>query len=123
MPGAFQALRGLNIENKLCVVSHGYSPNLKLKKDWVHALLPPDTEFIGVDLEKHVDKSCVDMSNGIFIDDSLINIASSNAPYKILFGKDYPWNIDDNEKKDYFRCYDWDETLNVINNIENGGNV
>ena len=67
MPGAFQALRELNIENKLCVVSHGYSPNLKLKKDWVHALLPPDTEFIGVDLEKHVDKSCVDMSNGILL--------------------------------------------------------
>ena len=56
-----------------------------------------------------------------FIDDSLINIVSSNASYKILFGKDYPWNADSNEKKDYFRCYDWKETLNVINGIENGG--
>lgn len=123
MSGAFQALRELWKEHELCVVSHGYLPNLKLKKEWVNTLLPRDTEFIGVDLEKHVDKSCVDMSNGIFIDDSLTNIVSSNAPYKILFGKEYPWNVDSNPEKDYFRCYDWDETLSVINDIENGGNV
>lgn len=121
MPEAFQALRELSKKNNLCIVSHGYEPNLKLKEKWVQNILPPGTEFIGVNLKEHVDKSCVDMSGGIFIDDSLINIVSSNASYKILFGKDYPWNADSNEKKDYFRCYDWKETLNVINGIENGG--
>ena len=45
-------------------------------------------------LKTHKDKSCVDMSGGIFIDDSSNNLITSNADIKFCFGKEYPWNKD-----------------------------
>lgn len=90
----------------ITIVSHGYSPNLRAKEEWIRNNLPM-VKFIGVNLKKNPDKSCVDMSNGVFIDDGANNLKTSNAEYKICFGKKYPWNKDWNGKRidDWYKLY------------------
>lgn len=73
-------------------VSSGYAPNLKLKEEYIKKNFPY-AKFIGVNLEKYKDKSHIDMSNGIFIDDDPNNLKTSNAAIKICFGN-YDWNKD-----------------------------
>nr|WP_207723913.1 hypothetical protein [Mediterraneibacter hominis] len=85
------------------VVSHGHTPNLNLKSEWIYNHISKDIKFIGVDLDKHKDKSCVDMTDGIFIDDCANNLKTSNATYKFVFGEEYPWN----KEYGYIRCISW----------------
>lgn len=102
MPWAKEVISILCKVYDVTVVSHGYSPNLLLKEAWIKAQFP-DIKFIGVDLDKHSDKSCVDMYGGIFIDDNANNLKTSNAQYKFCFGDLYEWN------KDWYgeRLYNW----------------
>ena len=111
MPDAYNSIMMLARKYDVYIVSHGYSPNLKLKENWIKNNLPFCIEFIGVNLKKHSDKSCVNMSDGVFIDDKLSNIKSSNAKKNILFGKEYSWNIDNSDDKSYVRCFTWNEIL------------
>lgn len=89
----YSVLFGLKDYFDITVVSHGYSPNLRAKEIWLKKNLPW-VDFIGVNLKEYPDKSCVDMSNGIFIDDGANNLLNSNAIKKYCFGKVYPWNKD-----------------------------
>lgn len=110
----------------ITIVSHGYSPNLKLKKEWINANVMPilfktnprlgvnHFDFIGVNLKEHEDKSCVDMSDGIFVDDSTKNLVTSNAKYKIVFGEYYPWNAGNETTYFYPRAIDWMELYKKI---------
>lgn len=99
----------LNKNYNIIFVSHGFSPNLKLKEQWIEKNFPY-AQFIGVNLKEHKDKSCVDMSGegNIFIDDKASNLESSNAEIKICFGKEYEWNKDwiPNDKNKY-RLKNW----------------
>lgn len=96
---------------KIHFCSSGYSPNLLLKDKWVKEHYPM-AEFIGVDLEKYEDKSHVDMSGGIFIDDVIKNLATSNARFKICFGDIYEWN---KANICCYRCFDWADTYKTVN--------
>ena len=99
----------LNKSYNIVFVSHGFEPNLKLKKEWINKHFPY-AEFIGVNLKEHKDKSCVDMSNGIFIDDKAGNLDTSNANIKICFGETYNWNrgyMANN--KNSFNAENWDD--------------
>lgn len=82
-----------NAGHKIIIVSAGYSPNLKGKEKWIKKNIPY-AEFIGVNLKEHKDKSHVDMSGCIFIDDSSNNLLTSNALMNICFGEVYKWNED-----------------------------
>lgn len=99
---------------EIILVSLGDVPNLKLKEKWISKHIPY-AKFIGVDSNKYDDKSHIDMTDGIFIDDSTKNLRTSNAKYKILFGEYYPWNQDDNG---FVRCLDWIDTYREITRIE-----
>ena len=121
MHNADYVLSKLSRHFDITIVSHGYSPNLKIKKEWVNKHITPLVhktcvfDFIGVNLKEHTDKSCIDMSNGIFIDDNISNLATSNASYKIVFGAVHSWNIN-NEKKQYCytRAVDWKRVYDII---------
>ena len=63
------------------------------KEEWIKKRFP-NVEFIGVNLKEHSDKSHIDMSDGLFIDDSAINLVTSNAKETICFGRTYSWNKD-----------------------------
>lgn len=97
---------------KINIVTHGYSPNLRLKELYFKKKFP-FANFIGVNLKEHSDKSCVDMSNGIFIDDSVSNLESSNAKVKICYGT-YSWN----ENWNGIRCKDWLEVKDKLDKIK-----
>ena len=110
MPSAYDYLKLLSTDFRIVIVSHGFSPNLRAKEKWVNKHLP-FAEFYGVNLKDFRDKSCVDMSGGIFIDDKISNLDSSNAGSKLVFGKRYPWNDDDSQ---YIRVWDWDDVYTMF---------
>lgn len=112
MDWAKNILDKLSEKYDITIVSSGYSPNLKAKEIWIKNNLPY-CEFIGVNLKKYKDKSHVDMSDGIFVDDSMSNLITSNAKIKICFGDVYPWN----ENWNSIRCYNWQELGKYIENI------
>lgn len=91
MPWAYEVIEELRKEYNIKIVSHGYSPNLLQKEKWVNDCLP-GIEFIGVNWKTHSDKSHIDMSDGIFFDDSAKNLITSNAKETICFGDIYSWN-------------------------------
>lgn len=121
-PSAGQVLRSLSHRYDITIVSHGYANNLRLKEEWVKDKLFEEifdnscnAEFIGVDWETHNDKSHVDMSNSIFVDDSIRNLETSSAKYKILYGEYMDWN---NTNIEFIRCKNWLDLNNQICLIE-----
>lgn len=109
MDWAEKILDKLKDEYEITIVSSGYSPNLKAKEIWINEHLP-FCKFIGVNMKEYNDKSHVDMSGSIFIDDSVHNLVTSNAAIKICFGDVYPWN----ENWDGIRCANWHEVDNFL---------
>lgn len=108
----------LRKDYKITFCSHGYSPNLLQKKEFIEKNYPNDG-FIGVNLKQHKDKSSVDMSNCIFIDDTASNLKTSNAAIKILFGEDEEWNRDWTG----IRCKTWSDVLLTIRDLEEKGEI
>lgn len=94
MPGAKEVIDELrDVYDDVKIVTHGYSPNLRLKEQWIEENLP-GIEMVGINLKKYKDKSHVNMSDAFFLDDSSKNIKTSNAKYKAVFGDIYSWNKD-----------------------------
>ena len=105
-PDAKEVIDKLSKKYKIVFVSHGYSPNLRLKQEYIKKHFPY-AEFIGVNLKEYKDKACVDMTNGVFIDDTPDNLNSSNAEIKICYG-DYIYNKNfDTSKPNCFKKYSW----------------
>lgn len=74
-------------------VSIGTPENLKGKREWVDAfnkLWRVNAEFIGVTKN---DKTHLDLSGGVLIDDEMKNLVNSSADINICFGT-YEWNYD-----------------------------
>lgn len=89
--GAYETLEKIAENHEVIIVSMGYSPNLRGKAEWIKNNLP-FAEFLPCNYKEYPDKSHVDMSDGIFIDDSAKNLETCNSPYPILFGETYAWN-------------------------------
>ena len=93
--GAESSMCSLNQLNDIPIVlvSLGTPENIRGKRIWVNTFnqaFGTDIELIGV---HDFDKSQIDMSGGILVDDLPQNLISSNADIKICFG-DYEWNKD-----------------------------
>ena len=99
----------LSYKFHIIIISHGHYPNLKLKREWIKKHFN-FASFVGVDMDKYPDKSHVDMSNAIFVDDLSRYLYSSNAKYKLLFGEN-PW---EDNRWGYARCVDWIELYQQI---------
>lgn len=109
MPNVEYAIFKMLEKYDITVVSMGSAENLIRKYDWIKGNMP-QVNFIGCQFSQNEDKSHIDMSGGIFIDDLAKNLETSNAETKICFGDIYPWN--DNWKG--IRCYNWHETLRYL---------
>ena len=114
MDNAEEVLNRLKDKYEIIIVSMGYSPNLRAKEYWIKEHMPY-TKFIGINFKKHEDKSHIDMSNGIFIDDNA-KYFNTNAKYQICFGDIYDWNEDWEGK----RCFNWYEVEKYLEELENG---
>ena len=112
MTGAHVVLKELAKKHDVYVVSMGYSPNLLGKQEWLSKNMP-FVKLIGCNYKEYPDKAHIDMSDGIFIDDSFNNLQTSNAKYRILYGKNFSWN----EGWDGVQIENWLEIFNYINDI------
>ena len=109
MDNAKEILQELSNDYEIIIVSLGYSPNLRAKELWIKNNLP-FCKFIGVNMKEYSNKSHIDMSDGIFIDDSIGNLLTSNAKEKICFGDEYIWNKDCK----FIRLYNWNEVKQYL---------
>jgi len=92
-------------------ISMGTPENIKGKIQWVQNFnkgFGLNIEFNGV-YDSFADKSHIDMSSGILIDDELKNLETSNAQMKICFGN-YDWN------KDWsgIRAENWEQVRKIL---------
>ncbi|SCG88040.1 Guanylate kinase [uncultured Clostridium sp.] len=95
-------------------VTVGSIPNIAAKKAWFKdgIINHYDATFIGlVDVK---DKSSVDMSDSIMIDDHPDMLNSSNAAVKICFGE-YGWNKD----WEGLRAKNWKEAYKILEDLAN----
>ena len=118
MPGVYEVLKELAKKHKIYIVSMGYSPNLKGKEEWLQKNMP-FVKLIGCNYKEYSDKSHINMSDGIFIDDLSKNLQTSNAKYRILYGKNFSWN----ENWDGLHFENWLEIFTYINNIAETENI
>ena len=99
---------------KIIFCSSGSYPNLQLKRMWISKHFP-QAEFIPVEMPTYPDKSHINMSGAIYIEDCHSNLITSNADIKICFGETYSWN----ENWDGKRCRDWIEVYQYIKELQN----
>lgn len=111
MPWAKETINKLSELYDIKIVSMGFRPNLLGKQKWLSENFP-DCELIGVNFKKHSDKSHIDMSGSILIDDSANNLETSNAETKICFGDEYEWN----NNWEGIRCANWCDVWRLLNN-------
>lgn len=110
MDNAYEVLLKLiNDGYEICIVSMGTSQNLLGKKIWLEKHLP-GVKFVGCDFNTYKNKSHIDMSDGILIDDEKRYLDSSNASIKICFGYEYEWNKDWKE----LRCRNWHDVIKKL---------
>lgn len=101
----------------LSIVTLGTKENLKYKYSYITDNFDVESPicFIGVEENRHRTKSLVDMSDGIFIDDRVGNLLSSNAKIKILLKnyREFEWNqIPSNT--DIVVCNSWEEIYDCV---------
>lgn len=111
MPGAREVLYALHKEYDVVLVTIGDHVNLARKSMWIYQKLGFVKDVILLNNEGgKMDKSLVQMHNGIFIDDVASNLESSNAEVKICYGQTYPWN----EEWQGFRCENWNDVAKLL---------
>lgn len=109
MDNAEEVLNILKENYEICIVSLTYSPNARLKEEWIEKHMPyvnPENIHL-VNMKKYHDKSHINMSDGTFLDDSSRILRNTNAKRKYLFGDVYSWNSD----WDGDRLHNWYEVL------------
>ena len=103
MDNAFEVISDLlKVEYEIYIVSMGTQQNLLGKEMWIKEHIS-DIHFVGIDMGQYKNKSHIDMSDGILIDDEKRYLDSSNAKTKICFGDTYNWN----KEWEGVRCYNW----------------
>ena len=99
---------------KLAFVTVGSVPNIAAKSTWFKDYINGNYRAAFIGLIHTKDKSSVDMSDGIMIDDHPDMLNSSNATVKICFGK-YGWNKD----WEGLRAKDWTEVYKILEGLAN----
>ena len=122
---AFMALDKLykKYGTRINFVTLGTLNNLEHKRQWIERTCDiwdiDYNEYYG-DTNNESDKTFVDMSNGIFIDDNIECLRNSNASIKILLknGVDTEWNkVLPNDE--VYIVNDWYEALEIIEFFHN----
>lgn len=95
MDGAYENLYILSSQYDIVIVTIGSLKNLSKKAEWIREHLPFIEKVVLIYNEfNDMDKSAIDMSAGIILDDNQYNLWSSNAYTKYVFGEIYEYNQD-----------------------------
>lgn len=100
------------------IATIGTDKNLKNKMKWIKENLNIDFNFNGI-LDTGInDKSSVDMSGAIFIDDRTDNLRSSNANIKILYKNYHNYSWQQIEPNDNIYVVDsWEQICSILDFI------
>lgn len=97
------------------IVSCGTKCNLEKKEKFLKSL---GYKFNGVLIDQNVNlcKKCINMQNGIQIDDNMQSIRNTNAPIKILFQNDnnFTWNRVEPNVDNLYAVQTWDEIRQIL---------
>ena len=114
-------------QDRIIICSIGSIDNQILKLQWIKKHLPKvDLLPVITDMcihPKSIDKRWIDMSNCIYIDDSINNLGMSDATYRILFsdrGFDCEWNKSTDDNIGYWSLLaeSWNEIDRLIKMID-----
>ena len=107
----YSVLDELKHDYQLIIATIGTPINLSNKAIYLKQNLPFIQDYILLyNGDIKMDKSLIDMSGGIFIDDIPSNLRSTNADKKIQFGEIFPWNNDWEGE----HCSDWREVRHKL---------
>lgn len=100
------------------IATIGTDKNLKNKMKWIKENLNIDFNFNGI-LDTGInDKSSVDMSGAIFVDDRIDNLRSSNANMKILYKNYHNYSWQQIEPNDNIYVVDsWEQICSILDFI------
>lgn len=100
------------------IATIGTDKNLKNKMKWIKENLNIDFNFNGI-LDTGInDKSSVDMSGAIFVDDRIDNLRSSNANIKILYKNYHNYSWQQIEPNDNIYVVDsWEQICSILDFI------
>lgn len=115
-------------QDRIIICSIGSIENQVKKLQWIHSklgrvdMLPVITDMCVH--PKSIDKSYIDMSDCIYVDDSLNNLLISNSKFKILYsdrGFDCEWNkcTDEDEFEISSFCENWSKISEYIEFVDN----
>lgn len=110
MEGAIDTIKTLQDYFKIIIVTIGTQQNIQHKTKWINKYFPDiETIYIFNGQECIMDKSIIDMWEGVLIDDALGNLESSNASIRIIFGEETSFNKTNDPE--YQRLVNWQEVL------------
>lgn len=110
MPYASSVTLELAEKYDINIVTIGRINNIKLKEKWIKSHMGYVKNIIGINSMEFTDKSTIDMSDGIHIDDVSKMLHTSNAMRRICFGDVEPWNAD----WSLLRCFNWIEVYKEL---------
>lgn len=111
MPNAKEVIEELVNKYEIYIVTIGTINNLVFKARWIERNLPFIKNLILIRNDGvQMNKSIINMQDGIFIDDVETNLKSTNASVKYCFGKIYEWNKEWNGN----RLLNWNEIKNTL---------
>ena len=113
MDNAEEVIQRLSEKYEIKVVSLGTHANLVGKQLWLINNMPY-AKFIPVSIDNYTDKKHIDMSDGVFFDDSITNLINSNAAEKVCFGEVYSWNKNWQGE----RCANWYDVEKYLRDLE-----
>lgn len=87
-----EVLNMLKQKYEVIICSIGTPENISKKAKWIEQRLDIKDMILLSQSNLKMDKSIIDMSGGIIIDDHANNLFSSNADIKICFGETKAWN-------------------------------
>ena len=119
LPEVYETLNSFRDKfDKVSVVTIGTDINLEKKRMFVKNRFPFDIELIGIKNDGRSNKGSVDMRDGVFIDDHIDCLHSSNAKVKILIktSENAEWSkIEPND--DIYVVSNWYEIYSILDFI------
>lgn len=119
LPEVYETLNSFKDKfDKVSVVTIGTDINLEKKRIFVKNRFPFDIELIGIKNDGRSNKGSVDMRDGVFIDDHIDCLHSSNAKVKILIktSENAEWSkIEPND--DIYVVNNWYEIYSILDFI------
>lgn len=109
-PDALPVLYQLNLNYEVYICTIGVPENLEWKTKYFRMYLPQFKYILINNEDCTMNKDMVNMSEGLFMDDSLANLNSSNAQWKFVYGKELQFN----ENAPYPRLANWAEVKKAL---------